>query len=148
MRLPTFSILWIDWERDCASSATGSKQKARRPDGAFHQREPFVTPGRKRTDEVTEFRPGEPNPGLFKIPADYTVRERAARVPCLALRWRGRLYAQPNSSPRRFRLAGNCGAWEWYGAAPVPETSELPVTRHRMGDLAGGPRASKQELRL
>lgn len=29
----------------------------------------------KRTDEVTEFKPGEPDPALFKIPEGYTVRE-------------------------------------------------------------------------
>lgn len=32
----------------------------------------------KRTDEVTEFQPGEPNPALFKIPEGYTIRERTA----------------------------------------------------------------------
>lgn len=32
----------------------------------------------KRTDEVTDFHPGEPDPTLFKIPEDYTVRERNA----------------------------------------------------------------------
>jgi hypothetical protein len=30
----------------------------------------------KRTDEVTEFQPGEPGPALFQIPGGYTVRER------------------------------------------------------------------------
>ena len=30
----------------------------------------------KRTDEVTEFQPGEPDPQLFKIPEGYIVRER------------------------------------------------------------------------
>lgn len=29
----------------------------------------------KRTDEVTEFQPGEPDPALFQIPKGYTVRE-------------------------------------------------------------------------
>jgi len=32
----------------------------------------------KRTDEVTEFRPGEPDPALFRIPEGYTVRERTS----------------------------------------------------------------------
>jgi VCBS repeat-containing protein len=32
----------------------------------------------KRTDEVTEFQPGEPDPVLFQIPKGYTVRERTA----------------------------------------------------------------------
>jgi hypothetical protein len=32
----------------------------------------------KRTDEVTEFQPGEPDPALFKIPEGYTVRDRNA----------------------------------------------------------------------
>jgi hypothetical protein len=32
----------------------------------------------KRTDEVTEFQPGEPDPALFQIPKGYTVRERTA----------------------------------------------------------------------
>lgn len=32
----------------------------------------------KRTVEVTEFQPGEPDPALFQIPEGYTVRERAA----------------------------------------------------------------------
>jgi hypothetical protein len=32
----------------------------------------------KRTDEVTEFKPGEPDPALFQIPKGYTVRERTA----------------------------------------------------------------------
>jgi hypothetical protein len=32
----------------------------------------------KRTEEVTEFHPGEPNPVLFQIPNGYTVRERTA----------------------------------------------------------------------
>jgi hypothetical protein len=32
----------------------------------------------KRTDEVTEFQPGEPDPALFHIPEGYTVRERTA----------------------------------------------------------------------
>lgn len=31
----------------------------------------------KRTSEVTEFEPGEPDPALFQVPAGYTVRERA-----------------------------------------------------------------------
>ncbi|MGB6133593.1 MAG: hypothetical protein WCC14_15075 [Acidobacteriaceae bacterium] len=35
----------------------------------------------KRTDEVTEFQPGEPNPALFRIPEGYTVRERTAGDP-------------------------------------------------------------------
>jgi VCBS repeat-containing protein len=35
----------------------------------------------KRTDEVTEFQPGEPNPALFKVPEGYTVRERTASQP-------------------------------------------------------------------
>lgn len=35
----------------------------------------------KRTDEVTEFQPGEPNPALFKIPEGYTVREHTAAQP-------------------------------------------------------------------
>jgi hypothetical protein len=29
----------------------------------------------KRTDEITEFQPGEPDPALFQIPSGYTVRE-------------------------------------------------------------------------
>jgi hypothetical protein len=32
----------------------------------------------KRTDEVTEFQPGEPDPTLFRIPEGYTVREHTA----------------------------------------------------------------------
>jgi hypothetical protein len=32
----------------------------------------------KRTDEVTEFQPGEPEPSLFQIPRDYTLRECTA----------------------------------------------------------------------
>jgi hypothetical protein len=32
----------------------------------------------KRTEEVTEFQPGEPDPALFQIPEGYTVRERTA----------------------------------------------------------------------
>jgi hypothetical protein len=32
----------------------------------------------KRTDEVTEFQPGEPDPALFKVAEGYTVRERTA----------------------------------------------------------------------
>lgn len=32
----------------------------------------------KRTDEVTEFQPGEPDPALFQIPRGYTVREHTA----------------------------------------------------------------------
>jgi hypothetical protein len=32
----------------------------------------------KRTDEVTEFQPGEPDPALFQIPKGYTARERTA----------------------------------------------------------------------
>jgi hypothetical protein len=32
----------------------------------------------KRTDEVTEFQPGEPDPALFHIPESYTIRERTA----------------------------------------------------------------------
>ena len=32
----------------------------------------------KRTVEVTEFQPGEPDPELFQIPKGYTVRERTA----------------------------------------------------------------------
>lgn len=32
----------------------------------------------KRTDEVTEFQPGGPDPALFQIPEGYAVRERAA----------------------------------------------------------------------
>jgi hypothetical protein len=32
----------------------------------------------KRTDEVTEFQPGEPDPALFRIPEGYTVREHTA----------------------------------------------------------------------
>jgi VCBS repeat-containing protein len=32
----------------------------------------------KRTDEVTEFQPGEPDPKLFQIPEGYTVRDHAA----------------------------------------------------------------------
>lgn len=32
----------------------------------------------KRTDEVTEFQPGEPDPALFQIPEGYTVREHTA----------------------------------------------------------------------
>ncbi len=32
----------------------------------------------KRTDEVTVFQPGEPDPALFHIPEGYTVRERTA----------------------------------------------------------------------
>lgn len=35
----------------------------------------------KRTDEVTQFQPGEPDPALFKIPEGYTVRERTAGQP-------------------------------------------------------------------
>jgi hypothetical protein len=35
----------------------------------------------KRTDEVTEFQPGDPNPALFKVPEGYTVRERTAGQP-------------------------------------------------------------------
>jgi hypothetical protein len=35
----------------------------------------------KRTDEVTEFQPDEPDPALFKIPEGYTVRERTADHP-------------------------------------------------------------------
>jgi hypothetical protein len=31
----------------------------------------------KRTDEVTEFQPGEPDPGLFQIPSGYTTREHS-----------------------------------------------------------------------
>ena len=31
----------------------------------------------KRTDEVTEFQPGEPDPALFQIPNGYIVRKRA-----------------------------------------------------------------------
>jgi hypothetical protein len=32
----------------------------------------------ERTDEVTEFKPGEPDPALFQIPKGYTVREHTA----------------------------------------------------------------------
>jgi hypothetical protein len=32
----------------------------------------------KRTDEVTEFQAGNPNPALFQIPVGYTIRERDA----------------------------------------------------------------------
>lgn len=32
----------------------------------------------KRTDEVTEFHAGEPDPGLFRVPKGYTVEERTA----------------------------------------------------------------------
>jgi hypothetical protein len=32
----------------------------------------------KRTDEFTEFQPGEPDPALFQIPEGYTVREHTA----------------------------------------------------------------------
>jgi hypothetical protein len=32
----------------------------------------------KRTDEVTEFQPGEPDPALFQIPKGYTIREHTA----------------------------------------------------------------------
>lgn len=32
----------------------------------------------KRTDEVTEFQPGEPDPALFQIPKGYTVGECTA----------------------------------------------------------------------
>jgi len=35
----------------------------------------------KRTGEVTEFQPGEPDPALFQIPKGYTVRERTAGQP-------------------------------------------------------------------
>lgn len=35
----------------------------------------------KRTDEVTDFQPGEPDPALFMIPQGYTVRERTAGQP-------------------------------------------------------------------
>jgi len=35
----------------------------------------------KRTDEVTEFKAGQPDPALFKIPRGYTVRERTAGDP-------------------------------------------------------------------
>ena len=35
----------------------------------------------KRTDEVIEFKPGEPDPALFKIPEGYTVRERTTGQP-------------------------------------------------------------------
>jgi len=35
----------------------------------------------KRTDEVTEFQPGEPDPRLFKIPEGYIVREHTNGQP-------------------------------------------------------------------
>jgi hypothetical protein len=35
----------------------------------------------KRTDKVTEFQPGEPDPALFQIPKGYTVRERTTGQP-------------------------------------------------------------------
>jgi hypothetical protein len=35
----------------------------------------------KRTDEVIEFQSGEPDPALFQIPKDYTVRERTTGQP-------------------------------------------------------------------
>jgi len=34
----------------------------------------------KRTDEVTEFHAGEPDPGLFRVPKGYTVEERTAEL--------------------------------------------------------------------
>jgi len=34
----------------------------------------------KRTDEVTEFHAGEPDPGLFRVPKGYTVEERTAQL--------------------------------------------------------------------
>lgn len=32
----------------------------------------------RRTDEIVEFHPGEPDPGLFQVPKGYTVEERTA----------------------------------------------------------------------